>query len=186
MIVIPKTGLQIADPDQHDYLPAEGRVVPPTEYWTRRLLDGDVALADPDYLPVKPVFQPTVRGTTAQRPNPAEQGDTRFNTDLDSLEVYLGADGGWQVFSGIGEETIAAVLSARQDALDAKAAAEAAAAGAAASNSDLFTTLQQTTAIFAAQILALQQAVANLAGGSGTPSTPVPVAISPLVIGANL
>lgn len=171
MIVIPKPGLQIADPDQHDYLPAEGRVVPPTEYWIRRLLDQDVTLADPDYVPVKPVFQPTVRGTTAQRPNPAEQGDTRFNTDLDSLEVYLGPDAGWQVLAGVGEDVIAAVLSARQDALDAKGAAQAAAAAVAASNNSLTVALQETTAIFQGQIQSLQQQVAGLLNGA--PSPPV-------------
>ncbi|WP_043838862.1 DUF2635 domain-containing protein [Muricoccus aerilatus] len=174
MIVIPKPGLQIADPDQHDYLPSEGRVVPPTEYWLRRLLDEDVTLADPDYSPVRPVFQPTVRGTTAQRPDPAEQGDTRFNTDLDSLEVYLGSDGGWQVLAGLGEDVIAGVLSARQDALDAKSAAQAAAAAATAVGNAVAAAVQEATAPLSELIQNLQTQISALQAGSGSPGTPSP------------
>jgi hypothetical protein len=40
-----RPGLLIPDPDapaQDRWLPAEGRDVPDTEYWRRRLADGDV------------------------------------------------------------------------------------------------------------------------------------------------
>lgn len=40
--------LKVRDPDLGGHLPDEGREVPPSEYWTRRLRDGDVTLgADP-------------------------------------------------------------------------------------------------------------------------------------------
>ncbi|MEO6920533.1 MAG: DUF2635 domain-containing protein [Collimonas sp.] len=42
MYVIPAPGLRIRDPDLLDHLPAEGRDVPESGYWHRRLLDGDV------------------------------------------------------------------------------------------------------------------------------------------------
>lgn len=37
--------LVVRDPDLKDLLPAEGRDVPDTPYWQRRLADGDVVLA---------------------------------------------------------------------------------------------------------------------------------------------
>ncbi|MDE1715744.1 DUF2635 domain-containing protein [Chromobacterium amazonense] len=45
MYVKPKDGLVIRDPDLLDLLPVAGREVPETDYWYRRLRDGDVALA---------------------------------------------------------------------------------------------------------------------------------------------
>ncbi|MCO6414814.1 DUF2635 domain-containing protein [Siccirubricoccus sp. KC 17139] len=45
MHVIPAPGLVVLDPDTFETLPPEGRVVPPSEYWLRRLRDADVALA---------------------------------------------------------------------------------------------------------------------------------------------
>ncbi|WP_434627646.1 DUF2635 domain-containing protein [Chromobacterium sp. CV08] len=42
MYVKPKAGFAIRDPDLLDLLPAAGREVPDTEYWLRRLRDGDV------------------------------------------------------------------------------------------------------------------------------------------------
>jgi hypothetical protein len=47
MFVIPAPGLKIPDPAMRGtpdyYLPAEGREVQPSDYWTRRLRDGDVS-----------------------------------------------------------------------------------------------------------------------------------------------
>lgn len=45
MLVKPAPGLTIRDPDLFDFLPADGREVPDTDYWNRRLRDGDVVLA---------------------------------------------------------------------------------------------------------------------------------------------
>jgi hypothetical protein len=49
MYVIPREGFKVPDPAQRgtpDYhLPAEGREVQPSDYWTRRLRDGDVSEA---------------------------------------------------------------------------------------------------------------------------------------------
>jgi hypothetical protein len=49
MFIAPTDGLLIPDPSMRgtpDYfLPTEGREVEPSEYWTRRLRDGDVHLA---------------------------------------------------------------------------------------------------------------------------------------------
>ena len=47
MYVTPTPGLRIPDPDLRDYLPVEGREVPDTPYWHRRVNDQDVALARP-------------------------------------------------------------------------------------------------------------------------------------------
>ncbi len=38
--------MRIPDPDRRDFLPDEGREVPQTDYWTRRLRDGDVVLGE--------------------------------------------------------------------------------------------------------------------------------------------
>ncbi len=50
MFVIPAPGLKVPDPQQlgtpGDFLPAEGREVDPSAYWTRRLRDHDVSLGD--------------------------------------------------------------------------------------------------------------------------------------------
>lgn len=42
MYVIPTGELKIRDPDRGDHLPPEGREVPPSPFWDRRLRDGDV------------------------------------------------------------------------------------------------------------------------------------------------
>lgn len=49
MYVKPNAGLSVRDPDLHDLLPATGRNVPDSDYWQRRLRDGDVIEgADPE------------------------------------------------------------------------------------------------------------------------------------------
>ena len=40
--VKPAPGLKIRDPDLRDFLPDEGRIVPATSYWHRRVAHGDV------------------------------------------------------------------------------------------------------------------------------------------------
>ncbi len=47
MFVKPAPGLVIRDPDLKDLLPVEGREVPATDYWNRRVRDGDVIQAEP-------------------------------------------------------------------------------------------------------------------------------------------
>ncbi len=42
MFIRPAPGLKVRDPDLRDLLPAEGREVPDSDYWIRRLRDGDV------------------------------------------------------------------------------------------------------------------------------------------------
>lgn len=44
MYVIPKNGIVIRDPDLKTHLPAEGREVPDTPFWHRRIMDGDVTV----------------------------------------------------------------------------------------------------------------------------------------------
>jgi hypothetical protein len=51
MYVKPAPGLVIPDPDRFDTLPADGRDVPDSDFWLRRLRDGDVVLADPPAAP---------------------------------------------------------------------------------------------------------------------------------------
>lgn len=47
MYVKPSPGLKVRDPDLKDLLPEEGRLVPDSMYWHRRLRDQDVELAPP-------------------------------------------------------------------------------------------------------------------------------------------
>ncbi len=42
MFVVPKIGSLIPDPLLQDYLPAQGREVEKSNYWLRRIKDGDV------------------------------------------------------------------------------------------------------------------------------------------------
>lgn len=42
MFLIPAEGRTVADPDRGDNLPAEGREVEFSQYWQRRVADGDV------------------------------------------------------------------------------------------------------------------------------------------------
>lgn len=43
MHIKPTAGRQVPDPERGGLLPPEGREVAPTQYWLRRLYDGDVA-----------------------------------------------------------------------------------------------------------------------------------------------
>jgi hypothetical protein len=47
LYVKPAPGLVIRDPDMLDFLPEAGRAVPETDYWHRRVRDGDVIEAQP-------------------------------------------------------------------------------------------------------------------------------------------
>jgi hypothetical protein len=47
MFVKAAPGLVCRDPDLLDLLPDEGRDVPDTPYWQRRLRDGDVVITTP-------------------------------------------------------------------------------------------------------------------------------------------
>lgn len=53
MYVKPTEGRQVPDPARGDTLPPEGREVEPTQYWQRRVIDGDVVEASPEKL--KPI-----------------------------------------------------------------------------------------------------------------------------------
>ncbi|TPG53281.1 DUF2635 domain-containing protein [Roseomonas nepalensis] len=203
MIVIPKTGFQITDPDQHDFLPPEGRAVPDTDYWYKRILDGDVTRAPPGYTPIRPIFQQIAPGTTAERPDPASPGMVRFNTDLVGLEVYLGTSAGWQLLSGLGDSVIADVLAARTAAEEAAEAAAAAAAGvlsdtavatligAAVAPLASAQTVEAANTALQIQIDTLRTQLANLPTGT-TPTPPptttplrVPVGLTPPIINAG-
>lgn len=48
MYLKPAEGRTVADPDRGDELPAGGREVPLTQYWQRRIVDGDVVEGQPD------------------------------------------------------------------------------------------------------------------------------------------
>jgi hypothetical protein len=54
----PAPGLAVRDPELRDLLPAEGRDVPRSDYWLRRLTDGDVVEAPP-----QPADAPQVQET---------------------------------------------------------------------------------------------------------------------------
>ncbi len=48
MFVKPTPGRSVPDPARGDSLPPEGREVEPTQYWQRRIVDGDVVEASPE------------------------------------------------------------------------------------------------------------------------------------------
>jgi hypothetical protein len=60
MIVKPAPGRAVRDPSTYELLPAEGRDVPDTFFWRRRLRDGDVVAAG-----TATGNEPTVRGGIA-------------------------------------------------------------------------------------------------------------------------
>ncbi|MCU4119301.1 DUF2635 domain-containing protein [Variovorax sp. N23] len=63
MYVKAAPGLMIRDPIFKDLIPAEGRDVPAdSDYWQRRLRDGDVVTADP---PAEPVAKPTGKASSS-------------------------------------------------------------------------------------------------------------------------
>lgn len=62
MYVKAAPGLVIRDADLKDLLPAEGREVPDSPYWQRRLRDGDVVSATPPS--VAPPPAPIAKSTT--------------------------------------------------------------------------------------------------------------------------
>ncbi len=47
MFVKPAPGITVPDPERGGALPPEGRNVEPTQYWQRRIADGDVVEAVP-------------------------------------------------------------------------------------------------------------------------------------------
>lgn len=54
MFVKPTAGRHVPDPARGDTLPPEGREVEPTQYWHRRVNDGDVAESSPITPPAAP------------------------------------------------------------------------------------------------------------------------------------
>lgn len=65
MYVKAAPGMKIRDPDLKDLIPDEGRDVPNTDYWLRRLRDGDVVEAKP------PVAAPDAAPAPEQAAPPA-------------------------------------------------------------------------------------------------------------------
>lgn len=63
MYVKPAPGLRIVDPVLRDFLPEEGRLITPSDYWHRRLRDGDVLLSAN---PSEPVSASKPRKTSDQ------------------------------------------------------------------------------------------------------------------------
>lgn len=47
MYVKPVSDRNVPDPDRGDSLPADGREVPETQYWLRRIADGDIEQCSP-------------------------------------------------------------------------------------------------------------------------------------------
>lgn len=52
MFLKPAEGRQVPDPARGDHLPEGGRNVELTQYWQRRIADGDVVEAAPETAPV--------------------------------------------------------------------------------------------------------------------------------------
>ena len=57
MLLKPAPGLAVRDPELRDLLPDTGRPVPRSEYWLRRLADGDVVEATDDFAAEPPAQQ---------------------------------------------------------------------------------------------------------------------------------
>lgn len=53
MFVKPNPGRAVPDPARGDDLPPEGREVESSQYWQRRVNDGDVVEASPEEAPAK-------------------------------------------------------------------------------------------------------------------------------------
>lgn len=51
MYVVPAAGLSVRDPDRMDRLPPEGRAVPETDYWRRRIAERSVVVTAPPPAP---------------------------------------------------------------------------------------------------------------------------------------
>lgn len=54
MYVKPVEGRQVPDPEKGGFVPPEGRHVGHTQYWLRRIADGDLAEADPPAVAEEP------------------------------------------------------------------------------------------------------------------------------------
>lgn len=54
MFIKPAAGRQVPDPQRGDTLPPEGREVEPSQYWQRRVNDGDVVEAPAQEVSAKP------------------------------------------------------------------------------------------------------------------------------------
>ncbi|SHJ69075.1 Protein of unknown function [Roseomonas rosea] len=52
MYLKPKEGMSVPDPVLRDFLPPEGRLVEPSEHWTRIVRDGDAELVEQPAAPV--------------------------------------------------------------------------------------------------------------------------------------
>lgn len=72
MHVKPAQGYSIRDPDLLDLLPVNGRDVPESDYWHRRLRDKDVELVDPSVKAEPDEPQPTAELAGSVEGNAAE------------------------------------------------------------------------------------------------------------------
>lgn len=54
MYVKPVEGRQVPDPEKGGFVPPEGRHVDRTQYWLRRIADGDLLQANPPAVAEKP------------------------------------------------------------------------------------------------------------------------------------
>ncbi|QNK65759.1 DUF2635 domain-containing protein [Variovorax sp. PAMC26660] len=83
MYVKAAPGMKCRDPDLKDLLPDEGRDVPDTDYWQRRLRDGDVVPAEPPAAASEPAPVPEQAALTAPVAPKAEKAakpDTATST----------------------------------------------------------------------------------------------------------
>lgn len=64
--------IDLRDPDRRDRLPPDGRDVPETDFWLRRIAEGDVYRATPPGIPPTVTASPVVARMPASRPAAAE------------------------------------------------------------------------------------------------------------------
>lgn len=71
MFVKPAPARAVRDPMSRLLLPAEGAIVPESQFWHRRLLFGDVVLAAPPTAPARPVEAVSAAEGATARPEAA-------------------------------------------------------------------------------------------------------------------
>lgn len=77
MYVKPTEGRTVPDPARGDALPPEGRPVEPSQYWHRRIADGDVVEAVPQEQAPAPAAAGAVAAQEVQTSAPAPAAASR-------------------------------------------------------------------------------------------------------------
>lgn len=80
--------IQVFDPVRKDFLPAEGRDVPNSEYWTRRIADGSVVKTDT----IETKKKPTANEKKAKTSKAKKADDKTTETSSESADKTASED----------------------------------------------------------------------------------------------